>query len=628
MRDRTHDTDDAGADGEAESDGAEVSCARERTLARPRRRRRRAVVGLTVLVVVGVLGALVAWVAADLLTVRRSLETASGLVQDLEDEIAAGDEAAALKTLDDLQARTDEARDASDGVHWSIVSSLPVARPNLQAVQTVTAVVDDLATDALPVFAESAALAGPAGLSPVDGRIDLAPVVASAPRIVSADASVQRGVADLRGIETDDLVGPLASAVVDLRGTMDGVASASATAARAVQLAPPMLGADGPRRYLLLVQNNAEPRASGGIPAWVLLVTADAGVLELTEQHPASEFQLDSPALTTTAAEQALFGDDLAQKMVDVNFTPDFPRTAELARALWQQKDPGEIDGVLSVDPVALAGIMKTTGALTLPDGHAVDSETIAGYLMNGIYLEVPDQAQQDALFTFVSSTMFSQVVGGSADVAAAFPSMAQSGRDGRLMVWSAHPEEQALLEPTVLSGALGGDASATAGDMDQPRVGVFLNDGTAGKLGYYLDRSVSVETTECFEDGSQALTVTVDLTSTAPTDAAASLPRYVTGVSDTVPPGDLRTNILVYAPTGGRIDGVTAGGEPVGVQSELHDGLFVVGVTSQLSPGGSASYEYDIVTGPDQKGPVLLRSTPGARDTQIHVAGAGCKGV
>ncbi|PFG32279.1 DUF4012 domain-containing protein [Sanguibacter antarcticus] len=595
----------------------------------PRRPRHRAlkIVAFSALGLVIVTGALAAWVGYDLLSVRSSLTAASDLVPELQDEIAAGDGDAALATLAEVQDHAQDAEASSHGFHWSVVSLLPVARPNIQAVQVVTEVVESLAVDALPALTEAAVLVGPDGLSPVDGQIDLAPLVASAPQLIAADLSLRRGLADLRAVETDEVLDPLADAVTDLESTMSDIASTTSTAARAVQIAPAMLGADGPRRFLLLVQNNAEPRATGGIPAWVILLTADDGVLQFADQRSASEFQPDAPVLPITDAERALFGDDLAQKMADVNFTPDFPRTAELASALWQQQDPGEIDGVLSLDPVALADIMKTTGSLSLPFGPQLDADNVADYLMNGVYLQIADKDQQDALFQLVAAAMFAQILNGPGEISSAFPALADSADEGRLMLWSAHPDEQELLQPTALSGALVGDAADSDGGADRPIVGVYLNDGTAGKIGYYLERSITADVTECRADGSQALKITLSLTSTAPADAA-TLPEHVTGVSGDVPPGDIRTNVLVYAPAGGQLESVTAGGEPVGIQSQLHDDLFVAGLTNNLSPGESEIYEYEIVTGPDQRGVPLLRFTPGPRDTHTQVTGATCNGA
>ena len=95
---------------------------------------------------------------------------------------------------------------------------------------------------------------------------------------------------------------------------------------------------------------------------------------------------------------------------------------------------------------------------------------------------------------------------------------------------------------------------------------GVFLNDGTAGKLGYYLSTAVTVEDLRC--DGPEpTATVRLDLDYRPPADVA-TFPRYVTGWSFTsLPTGGLATNITVYAPVGaplealGRNEGAVSGG-------------------------------------------------------------------
>lgn len=218
----------------------------ERRRSRRRRRRPVRIVVWSIVAVVAVLGALAAWVAVDALTVRTSLTAASELVPDLQQQIADGDEEAAQATLVELQGHASDAREASHGPHWSFLSSFPVARENLQAVQVVTDVVGTLATDALPSFADVAGLVGPGGVTQADGLADLAALAESAPRIIAADASVQAGLADLRAVETDELLTPVAAAVADLTSTMADIASTTSTAARAAQMAPSLSGADEP----------------------------------------------------------------------------------------------------------------------------------------------------------------------------------------------------------------------------------------------------------------------------------------------------------------------------------------------------------------------------------------------
>jgi hypothetical protein len=69
--------------------------------------------------------------------------------------------------------------------------------------------------------------------------------------------------------------------------------------------------------------------------------------------------------------------------------------------------------------------------------------------------------------------------------------------------------------------------------------------------------------------------------------------------------------NVLLYAPSGGRVDDVRVKYGVQGVFSQTHNGLAVVGRTVQLTPGQSQTIDYDVLTGPGQTGVPKLRVTP-----------------
>ena len=183
----------------------------------------------------------------------------------------------------------------------------------------------------------------------------------------------------------------------------------------------------------------------------------------------------------------------------------------------------------------------------------------------------------------------------------------------------AADEAEQELLAPTVLSGALQGV------DGDSAEIGVYLNDGTQAKLGYYLDLTIEAEATECRPDGSQTIHAVVTLHYDAPADAA-NLPSYLVGLDNIVPLGDIQTNTLIYAPEGGGIDSVRVKPDPQGLLAQIHDGLGVGGRTFTLKPGESGSLDLDIVTGKEQRGDVHIRSTPTARQKGDAVVASACE--
>ncbi|KQY42811.1 DUF4012 domain-containing protein [Cellulomonas sp. Root137] len=593
---------------------------RRSSYVRARRRRvlKRVLIGcgLALLVVVG----LGVWLVTDALRAADALEAARADVQELQEQVRAGDSEAADRTLVQLQAHSSTAARSTTGPVWTLAGSLPWAGPNVRAVQTVAGAVDDLAQSALPSLMQATTIVDPAALAPVGGRVNLAPLQEAAPAIVAADDSVQITAQQLEELDTSALIGMVAEPVDTLRDQVADVAVTTATAARAALLVPAMMGADGPRDYLVLVQNNAEQRATGGIPGSVMHLHADAGAVTVVEERSGGSLSgLSEPALPLTDAENALFGPLLGTDMRDVTFTPDFPRTGALAKAIWEQKVGGTIDGVLSMDPVALGLVLEATGPVTLSDGSSLSASDAAQRLLNQVYLEIEDPRQQDAYFSDTSRSVFAAVVGGQGDAPAVMDALAEAARQGRLMVWSADEDEQTQLAPTVLGGALRGV------DGDSAVIGVYLNDGTQAKVGYYLDLTVDAEATTCRPDGSQIVDAVVTLTYDAPADAAA-LPSYLVGLDDIVPLGDIRTNVLIYAPAGGGIESVRVKPEPQGVNAQVHDDLGVAARTFTLKPGESGTLDLQIVTGRKQTGNVHIHTTPTARQKGDAIAGSACE--
>lgn len=613
--------------GEADPGAEQVppeSGRRRRTSRKQAKRRRVIRRSLLALLGVGVVaGAVGGWLVIDGLRARTELNTAAGLVSTLQKQVEAGDAEGAQVTLVGLQEHAATANAATHGLHWTFASHLPVISDSVRAVQVVSEVVDHLATQALPALLDASTLLDSETFALVDGGIDLTPVETAAPTVIAADEAVQSAALRIASINTDHLLGGLAGPVTEIGAKIDVVAQTTATAARAVNLLPPMFGTQEPRNYLLLVQNTAEARATGGIPGSVVQLRAEDGRVQIVDQRPGNLLASDSPVLPLTDEEVSLFGENLGQLMLDVNFTPDFPRTAQLAKALWEQQVGGTIDGVLSMDPQALALLLGATGPVPLLPGAVSDAvggyltaENAAQTLLNTVYLEIENPAEQDIFFDVTAASVFAAVVAGQGNPMDFVEALAQAAREHRMLVWSANAKEQRVLAPTVLSGALEGS------DGDSPVVGVYFNDGTAAKMSFYLDTVVTVAQ-QCDADGVGRMTVDVTMTNTAPANAA-DLPRYLTGGGRVIPAGQIRTNVLLYAPTGGLIEQVRTSTGEVGASSNLHDGLLVAGRTTQLAPGESITLTYDLVAGP-HGGTVKVRTTPLNQIDVKKITGDSC---
>lgn len=578
-------------------------------------RRRRQGLKIAVLSVVGlivIIGLLVAWVALDAVRARNSLEQAARSVDTLQTDAVAGRTEALDATLADLQRRAADARGATDGPHWSLVSRLPVVGPTVEAVATMAATVDQLAQGPLPRLAEVVEVVDPATLSPMDGHVDLEPLEKVAPDVELADQSVGYALQSVEGIDGSPMLPQVADAVAQLEGQLLDLRMSTATASRAAQLIPPMLGADGPRDYLVLVQNNAEPRSLGGITGTAMVLHADNGEIELTEQRPGSKVgPFKRPVVRLTQDEQRIFGGkDLGRWMQNVTSTPDFPRSAEIAREMWRRETGQTVDGVLTADPALLAGLV---GEVDTGPGGTLKGDDLVAYLLNGVYKTQPP-AVQDAIFEETAEAAFATLSAGSGDPGRSVNALAGAAREGRLLVWSSEPAEAGLLEGTVLDGALRGV------NDDHPVVGVFTQGIQMAKIAYYVDTAVAVKEQQRRPDGSRQLAVTVTYTSRLGAGEVADLSQYIVGHEESRP-GEIRLRSLVYAPAGGKISSVSENSENIGLSPQKHDQLWLSSKDLMLRPGATSSATYVIITGKHQDGDVILRTTPGPRPVSVSIA-------
>ncbi|NOZ05464.1 MAG: DUF4012 domain-containing protein [Chloroflexi bacterium] len=129
---------------------------------------------------------------------------------------------------------------------------------------------------------------------------------------------------------------------------------------------PSLLGFEGVRHYLILAQNNDELRATGGFIAGVGLATLDSGKITSLEFH-------DSYAVDDFSKPQLLSPPSMKQTMGielwvvrDANWFPDFPSAARTAAQIYETDQEVHLDGVVSVDMIALQSFVGAVGPLHL----------------------------------------------------------------------------------------------------------------------------------------------------------------------------------------------------------------------------------------------------------------------
>jgi hypothetical protein len=532
------------------------------------------------------------WTVVRGLPVKGQLLRASDLVGQLERQVRAGDVTGARQTLVALRGETRSARARTGGPGWWVGGRLPVVGGDAAAVRTAARAVDDLAAHVLPPLLDAAGSVGPATLMPRQGRLDLGPVRAAAPSLAAASARLDEVRARVSSVAVDGLMEQVRTALAAFRDGLDRLAAVVGPAARVAALLPPLLGADGPRTYLVLVQNPAELRATGGMPGAFAVLRAERGTLRMVRQGSAAADlgTFDRPVLRLEPAMRQLYTDKLATFPADVNLTPHFPTAAALAREMYRRRSGQTVDGVLAIDPVALSYLLPATGPLPVPGGPKLTAAGAVTTLLSDAYLRIDDPVRQDRYFADAAKAVFDALSRGAVQPRTALAGLARAVDERRILLWSADPGEQAAVAQTAVAGVL------PERDGARPTVGVFLNDGSGAKLGYYLQPAADLRITGCRPDGRREMVVRVTLRSTAP---RAGLPRSVLGLGLSGDPYTVRTLVLLFSPAGGAIRTARLEGVPVPIGTGAERGRAVGVVTMDVPAGASRTVEATLLTDP-----------------------------
>lgn len=567
--------------------------------------RRRAVLlasGLLLLVVL-VLGALVGWRA---LQVNDSLQQAVRDAEATRTALESGDQAAIDAALTSLQSSSRDAAEQTDGALWSLATALPVIGDDASGVRTAARVVSDLANTGIAPLAEQATQLDQ--ILPADGSVDLDAVRDLQAPVRQAAEALTEARADLAAEDSSGFVDRFKTEYRELVTLVGDAAGAMDSAAVGVDLLPGLLGAEGQRDYLLVFQNNAEIRATGGLPGAMSIVTADDGAIDLGRQDSANRFgERPTPVLPLTEDEVDIYSEKLGTFMLDANFTPDWPRAAELIRARWEEVHPEDLDGVLSLDTVAVSYLLGVTGPVEVGP-YTLTQDNATDVLLSQVYADFSDPLAQDAFFRTVASTVFDRVAGGGiGNPRDLLRALVRAGDEGRVYVNLTDESEQAEIAARRVAGA-SEDGQGSADLID-----VSLLDGTGSKMSYYLDYDVDARSTSC-TGGTARVALQMRLESTPPADPS-TLPRYVTGgVNVGTRAGDQLVQVRMTTPSGGSVSGFTIRGKDFDPDKDAMLGDRQVSTAYLLlEPGKPADITWEVEV-PQAAASVPVRVTPGLR--------------
>jgi hypothetical protein len=407
------------------------------------------------------------------------------------------------------------------------------------------------------------------------GQVNLAAVQALRLPLQDLSNQISSALAVARRTRSGWLIPELSDPIARLSTDLSKAQASVSLALEATRDAPDLLGADRVRHYLVVFMTPAEARGLGGFLGAYAELSADQGRITLirTGRPVDLETSADPPTLKAPADYVARYGAFRPQDHVeDVGYSPDFPTVTSVLAGLYPQLGGDHIDGVLALDPYALAALLRFTGPISIPGFPTpLDQYSAADVLLRQQYLvATPNgEAGRHDLLQAALSVGFQRLTHISlpspSDVGAALGPVVQQGR---LMFWSTSASSHPLLQQLGLTGAF-----PTISPHSKDLFAFTLANAANNKIDAYLYQDAEDRVTFDPADGAVTAEATLRLHNTAST----GLPPYVIGSfgGSGLPAGTNLTWLSIYSPL--ELTSATVDGKPL----RMGSGVSELGVTA-----------------------------------------------
>lgn len=444
----------------------------------------------------------------------------------------------------------------------ALVASVPLLGRTVSAVdRTAEAALVLVRGTADAVDAASALRRTDAGSS-----VDLAAMAQVADALERAARSSRDPVDALLAQPLGMVPGPVSQPVTEAKNTFADAPDRFRSAAAGLRGLAGVLGAERPRNLLVVLENNAELRGTGGLVTVFAEATARDGQLAIGSFRDVDEVAAEPPGAVPVEAPddyRALWGAFLANTTLwkNANMSPDVPTSSLVLSRVAAVSLPTAPDAVLWFDVPAIAAVLAATGPQQLPDGSTLSSENAVERLLSGAYEAAEDtregQARRRETLRGAADAVLGAVLGQGAgpatSVGALAAALAEAAQGRHVAVWSAVAEEQADLR----SAGLAGEVAADGGDLSSFVVqNLGGGDREGNKLDYYARRRVSVRAV-VGPDWAEVEQLVV-LRNTAPD---GGLPVYVGGGGT---PGATNNLVTLALPSAAQVTEFSRGGQVV----------------------------------------------------------------
>ncbi len=469
-----------------DDDGGHAGMVRVRVRVRRRSRTRRRLLAAGVLLVVVAAVVVLALLARPLLDAKHQAQQAQSDLTQAKAALSRHDVAGAKAYVSQAQTHVDQASSDSHGLGSKVWAAVPVAGTAVDDERHLVSALDETTQVAQLGVQIYPLVSGDSSTLVKGDRIDLPTLKVVAAKATAIGPHLDQALADLGQVKgTTPLVGgSIDHATTTALDYLQPLQQTYHDAGSLLQVLPQVVGADGPRTYLLAMLNPAEERYSGGAALTFTTLRADHGALSFGTTVNAEDLNQRGAAQSWTPVKGNVFHRSSAPlRVTSATFSPWWSVSGEELLRGYRAAFPGPpLNGLIGIDLQGLADLFSITGPVDVPLAGKVGAGNLVQVLA-GSYDRFPSvEARHELNLSLVPLFREKFLQGGHLSAKVSALRKAAEGRHFFTYFRSARVQRRfARL-------GLSGNLSATPYDY----VGVFSQNLNGSKVDYWQRRAVT----------------------------------------------------------------------------------------------------------------------------------------
>jgi len=484
------------------------------------------------LVLAAAIGGFVFWLQMGLLAgLTLAASGGVGLQNNLSaaaEDLVAGDYAAGEASYQAASVAAERVLKSTDIAQVALIERIPPLETAVRNWKRVAESVVGVAQGTGELLSLYGDLSGKAGGERIfsDGAINIAlleDLPVRVERVTERLGFAERNLTEIQTTTpfTSQLDGIRVTALQEMRPAQDAVAALADVA----PLLPGALGADGPRRYLVAIGNQAEMRASGGAPLTLVMVEFNEGKISIPIKGQTSTQlfpPLNAPVTWFGPGPNPFFpGNARFAPFVVTNTHPNYVYSAQEMAASWTGGGYPKVDGVIFLDLTAIAAVLNATGPVESAVYGTVTGDQLGQILLIDAYATFGQEEaeQRQAANQQLLDELMARLLSGD-DLINVVQAIASTVPGRHFQVWMREPQLQRLSMD-----------AGTSGYVADPKIGdwsaVYTQNGNQSKVDVFQQRNTLMQVA-LREDGSAGINQVITITNETPPDRPEGPPERI----------------------------------------------------------------------------------------------------